>query len=155
MQDFGNSLMTNTGLSTLDTTLQKTATWINELAAKLGWDNRHDAFQALRITLHMVRDRIPPEEAVELGSQLPILLSGFFYENYRLANVPTKERNKDAFLSKIQEEFQRVNIDAEPEPVVRAVFQTIAEHITQGEAKDVVHSFPQALKELWPQAVQA
>ena len=27
--------MTNTGLSTLDTTLQKTATWINELAAKL------------------------------------------------------------------------------------------------------------------------
>ncbi len=147
--------MSSTGLPTFDTTLQKTTTWINELATKLGWDNRHNAFQALRITLHMVRDRIPPEEAVELGSQLPILLAGFFYENYRLANVPTKERTKDAFLSKIREEFQRVNITADPEPVVRAVFQTIAEHVTPGETEDVVHSFPQALKELWPTAVQA
>jgi len=129
--------------------------WVNELASKLGWDNRNDAFQALRVTLHAIRDRIPPEEAVELGAQLPILLSGFFYENYRLVNVPTKERTREAFLGKIRDELQRHNLEAEPEPVVRAVFQTIAEHVTQGETQDVVHSFPKELKDLWPEAVQA
>lgn len=147
--------MTNTSLSIFDTTLQKTTTWVNDLAEKLGWDDRQNVFQALRITLHAMRDRVPPEEAVELGAQLPILLSGFFYENYRLTNAPTKERSKAAFLGKVQEEFQRANLDAEPEPVVRAVFQTIAEHTTTGEVKDVVHSFPSELKELWPETVQA
>lgn len=147
--------MTSTGLSIFDTTLQKTNIWINDLAEKLGWENRHDTFQVLRIILQAVRDRIPPEEAVELGAQLPVLLCGFFYENYRVTDAPTKERTKEAFVGKVEEEFQRINLDAEPEPVIRAVFQTIADHITQGEAEDVVHSFPKELKSLWPEAVQA
>jgi uncharacterized protein (DUF2267 family) len=58
--------MTNTSLPIFDTTVQKTTTWVNDLAEKLGWDNHHDVFQALRATLHAVRDRIPPEEVVEL-----------------------------------------------------------------------------------------
>ena len=147
--------MTSTGLSTIDRSLQKTTVWINELAAKLGWDNHDDAFQALRVTLHTVRDRIPPEEATELGAQLPIVLSGFFYENYRLSDAPTKERTREAFLGKIHDEFQRINLEADPESVLRAVFQIITEHVTQGETQDVVHSFPKELKDLWPDAVQA
>lgn len=147
--------MAHTGLSLFDTTVQKTNIWVNDLAAKLGWENRHDVFQALRTTLHALRDRIPPEEAVHLGAQLPILLSGFFYENYQLANTPTKERTKEAFLGKVQEDLQRTNIEAQAEPVVRAVFALIAEHVTPGETMDVAQSFPQELKYLWPEAVRA
>lgn len=147
--------MTTTGLSIFDTTVQKTNTWIKDLAGKLGWDNNHDVFQALRITLQVLRDRVPPEEAVEFGAQLPILLSGFYYENYRLVDTPTKERTKEAFLGKVQEGFQRTNLEVDPEPVVRAIFQTIAEHVTHGETQDMVHSFPKELKDLWPETVQA
>lgn len=147
--------MANTALSVFDTTVQKSTTWVDDLAAKLGWDDRHNTFQALRITLHALRDRILPEEALNFGAQLPILLAGFFYENYRLADVPTKERTKEAFLSKIQEELQRSNIEAEPEPVVRAVFQTIAEHVNPGPASEVIHGMTTELKDLWPEQVRA
>lgn len=147
--------MSKTGLSLFDTTVQKTTTWVNDLAAKLGWENRHDVFQALRVILHVLRDRVPPEEAVDFGAQLPILLAGFFYENYRLTDAPTKERTKEAFFGKVQEEFQRIKLEADPELVVRAVFQTIAEHVTAGEVKDMSHSFPSELKDLWPEAVRA
>ncbi|PSN13493.1 hypothetical protein C7293_15665 [filamentous cyanobacterium CCT1] len=58
-------------------------------------------------------------------------------------------------VGKVQEEFQRVNLEAEPEPVVRVMLQTIVEHITKGEAQDVLHSFPSELKDLWPDLVQA
>jgi uncharacterized protein (DUF2267 family) len=44
-------------LSIFDSTVQKTNTWIKDLAGKLGWDNNHDIFQALRITLQALRDR--------------------------------------------------------------------------------------------------
>jgi hypothetical protein len=32
---------------------------------------------------------------------------------------------------------------------------TVTKHVTEGEVKDVVHSFPSELKELWPEAVRA
>lgn len=147
--------MTNTALSVFDRTVQKTTTWVDDLAAKLGWDDRHNTFQALRITLHALRDRILPEEAINFGAQLPILLAGFFYENYRLADAPTKERTKEAFLGKVREEFQRTNIEADPEPVVRAVFQTIAEHVDFNQTSEVVHNMSSDLKDLWPESVQA
>lgn len=147
--------MSDTGLSVFDRTIQKSMIWINDLAAKLGWENRENVFKALRVTLHILRDRVPTEEAVEFGAQLPVILAGFYYEDYRPTATPTKERTKEAFLNKVQHEFQRINLDAEPEPVVRAVFQTIAEHITQGKASDMAVSFPKELQDLWPQTVRA
>jgi len=61
----------------------------------------------------------------------------------------------EAFLGKVQEELQRTNLEADPEPVVWTIFQTIAEYVTHGETQDMVHSFPKELKDLWPETVQA
>lgn len=147
--------MSETGLAVFDRTVQTSMIMVNNLDEKLQWNNRENTFKALRIILHVLRDRVPPEEAIELGAQLPMMLSGFYYENYRLADVPTKERTKADFLGKVQSEFERVNLDADPECVVKAVFQTLVDHITPGEASDLAHNFPQALKDLWPEAVRA
>jgi len=44
--------MSTTGLAVFDNTVQKTNAWINDLAAELGWEDKHRVFQGLRTTLH-------------------------------------------------------------------------------------------------------
>lgn len=147
--------MSMTGLAVFDTTFQKTNTWINELATQLGWEDRHRTFQALRATLHALRDRLTVEEAAQLGAQLPILLTGFYYENWKPATSPNKERSKEEFLAHIRDYFQGIDPSIDAEQVVRAVFQLLTAKVTQGEIEDVVHMMPPQLKQLWPEAVRA
>src|SRR6266851_4782007 len=72
--------MSTTGLEVFDTTVQKTNIWLKDIMQALGWEDRHKAYVALRITLHALRDRLTPEEASQLGAQLPMLIRGLYYE---------------------------------------------------------------------------
>lgn len=153
--------MSMTGLPVFDRTVQTTNTWVNDLAAELGWDDKHRAFQGLRVTLHALRDRLTAEEAAHLGSQLPILLGGFYYENWKPATNPSKERSKEEFLGHIRQYFENIQppespaIGFEVEHLVRAVFKILAQRVTQGEIEDVVQMLPPELRDLWPQQVSA
>ncbi|MDB9315567.1 hypothetical protein PN462_20815 [Spirulina sp. CS-785/01] len=52
--------MSATGLPVFDTTIHKTNDWINEVAQELRWDDKHRAFQGLRVDVtHM----LPPAMA--------------------------------------------------------------------------------------------
>jgi uncharacterized protein (DUF2267 family) len=147
--------MTTTGLETFDTTVQKTNQWINELESILGWNNKHRTFQALRVTLHALRDRLTTNEAVELGAQLPILLAGFYYESWKPESTPTKARTKDQFLSYINDYFQNIDVSIDAEQVTRSVFKLLYNRIADGEIAQVVHLMPSELRELWPEPVRS
>jgi uncharacterized protein (DUF2267 family) len=144
-----------TGLDVFDTTVQNTIPWVNELCNNLGWDNKHKVFQGLRATLHALRDRLTIEEAAHLGAQLPILLAGFYYENWRPGATPVKDRTKEVFLQHIRDYFRTSDPDIDAETVVRAVFKLLAERVTRGEIADVINMMPPALRELWPEEVRA
>jgi uncharacterized protein (DUF2267 family) len=94
--------MTTTGLDIFYATLQKIVPWVNELAKELVWEDKHQVLQGLRATLDALRDRLTVEEAAHLGAQLPILLGGFYYENWRPTARPTKDRTKEEFLNHIR-----------------------------------------------------
>jgi uncharacterized protein (DUF2267 family) len=141
--------MTTTSLETFDSTLQTTNIWLNELMGELGYEDRHKAYHALRAVLHALRDRLPVNEAVHLGAQLPMLVRGFYYEGWHPANKPLKERTRDEFLVHITEAFL-FDVDADSEQIVRAVFQVIARHVTAGEIDDVKHALPAGIRKLWP-----
>ncbi len=141
--------MSATGLKTFDSTLQTTNIWLNELMEELGWADRHKAYHALRAVLHTLRDRLPPDEAVHLGAQLPMLIRGFYYEGWHPANKPVKERSRDEFLSHITDEFL-FDIDADSKQIVCAVFEVICNHVSAGEIEDVKHALPSGVRELWP-----
>ncbi|MEC4894463.1 MAG: DUF2267 domain-containing protein [Oscillatoria sp. PMC 1051.18] len=148
--------MSATGLSVFDETVQKTNIFVNEVAKELNLD-KDKAFRGLRIVLHKLRDRIPVNEAVDLGSQLPIFLAGFYYESWKPAATPTKERSQEAFFHSIESTYQSQNLepDVEIEKLVRAVFKVLSKQVNSGEIKDVVLIMPAELKELFPQAVRA
>jgi uncharacterized protein (DUF2267 family) len=151
----GGLAMTMTGLQVFDTTVHKTDNWVNDITQKLHTDDTHHAFQGLRVTLHTLRDRLTVEEAAQLGAQLPILLAGFYYEGWKPAQSPTKQRSKDEFLQPIREYFQGVNADFDAETVVRSVFRLLSDRITRGEIEDITKMMPAELEQLWPEPVRA
>jgi uncharacterized protein (DUF2267 family) len=72
--------MSQTGLAQFDSTLQTTNTGLRELMERMGWQDRHRAYRALRIVLHALRDWLTVDEVVTLGDQLPMQVRGFYYE---------------------------------------------------------------------------
>ncbi|MGF1481282.1 MAG: DUF2267 domain-containing protein [Cyanophyceae cyanobacterium] len=148
--------MPETGLLAFDHTLQKTHIYLNDLAAQLGIEDKKTVFQGLRATLQCLRDRIPPEEAAQLGAQLPVLLAGFYYQGWKPGASPSKERSLEEFLDKVRSAL--ANDDNYPisiEELVKGVFTFLANKVTQGEIEDIANMMPEDLKPLWPEAVRS
>src|SRR5918994_3108198 len=121
--------MSNTGLVVFDRTVQTTNSWLKSLMEELDWENRQEAYSALRVTLHALRDRLTVEEVAQLGAQLPMLIRGFYYEGWDPTGKPLRVRQKEQFLARIEQEF-RGNDRSDPERVARAVFTVLANRVT-------------------------
>lgn len=141
--------MSTTGLDVFDSTLQKTNSWLNDIMQELGWEGeRQRAYLALRSVLHALRDRLTVEEALDLGAQLPMLVRGFYYEGWKTAGKPLKERHRADFLAHITHDF-RNDKRMDSEAIARAVFTVIARHASAGEIEDIKRILPAELRELW------
>ena len=143
--------MSSTGLAVFDKTLHETNLWLKELMEALGVDGREDAYAALKATLHVLRDRIGPENAVHLGAQLPILLRGVCYEGWHPAKTPTYERHLGIFLDHLGDRLP-ARLAGEPELVARAVFHVMWRRIDVGEVAKLIDLLPAELRELWAAA---
>ena len=145
--------MSTTGVSVFDETLQVTRSWLNDVMARLGATDTHHAYHALRVCLHALRDRLPPENAVHLAAQLPMLVRGFYFEGWKPSATPTPERSLDEFLAHIQRGFGR-DPDTDAEEAARAVFLVLADRLSPGEVRKVVQVLPHDLRALWPRDIQ-
>ena len=143
--------MSTTGLDVFDATIHKTNIWLKDIMQELGWEDRHKAYLGLRMTLHALRDRLPPEETAQFGAQLPMLIRGLYYEGWTPTGKPHKVRHTGEFLAPMRAHFKD-DWDIEPEEVARAVFTVLARHISAGETEAIKHLWPKELRELWPAA---
>lgn len=129
-------------------TIQKSNAWLDELSALLGIDNGRDAYSALRVGLHALRDRLTIEEMADLGAQLPMLLRGMFYEGWHPSAKPERVRHLDDFLDLVRGALPPTST-LDPESVVWAVFRTMSNHIPPGELADIGAILPRELKVFW------
>ena len=141
--------MSAVGLESIDHTVQLTHIWINELDARLGWENKHRSYRLLRTVLQAVRDWLPINEAVDLGAQFPELLRGVYYEHWRPTATPVKPRHKDDFIARIDDAFKSDPILFTSEAVT-TVFELLSDNIAAGEIEHIRHEFPADLRALWP-----
>jgi uncharacterized protein (DUF2267 family) len=147
----GDEIMSAAALDVFETTVQKTNRWLNELMLILAWNDKHKTYLALRAVLHALRDRLTVEEVAQLGSQLPMLIRGFYYEGWDPTGKPSKLRHKEQFLAWIEEELsddERGNA----ERIARAVFALLAKCISKGEIDDVRATLPIEIRDLWAES---
>jgi uncharacterized protein (DUF2267 family) len=146
--------MAATGFEFIDHTVQLTHTWINDLDKRLKWENKHRSYRLLRSVLQAVRDWLPVNEAAGLGAQLPELLRGVYYEDWRPAATPVKQRHKADFVARVDNAFKADPLLSTANEIA-AVFALLSEKITAGEIDKVRHALPADLRALWPVASQA
>jgi uncharacterized protein (DUF2267 family) len=142
--------MSSTGLDVFDKTLQTTHVWLNEIGESDGiGPDKQRAYHALRAVLFALRDRLTVEEAAHLGSQLPILVRGIFWDGYRPTGKPERIRTQEEFIAKVAEHLGQIG-PIDPRDAARAVFRVLDRHIPRGEMDQVKHQLPQEICVLFP-----
>ena len=138
-------------VAAFDRTVQKTYGWLSELEDFLGADDPHKVYMTLRGVLHALRDRLTPEEAVELAAQLPMLVRGFYYEGWRPTSKPLRYRHKAEFLDQVSRETPWLKGE-DLEHAVSRVFELLTSELgAEGEVAQVRNMLPADLRELWAQ----
>jgi uncharacterized protein (DUF2267 family) len=133
-------------------TVQQAQVWLKELRDNAGLDDEEEALGVLRAVMHQLRDRLTPEEAVELGAQLPMLLRGIYYEAWQPSRTPERIRSKEVFLDEITIKLLPRRRDVER--AVQDVFALLAHHCDAGEISQVIDQLPQDVKRLWPETAR-
>jgi len=145
--------MSTTGLEVFDKTLQTTHIWLDEIMETVGPD-RNLAWHVLGAVLRSLRDRLPAELAAHLGAQLPLLVRGAYYDQYRPGHAPQRLHTDDEFLTSVAGELggtRPVNVRA----ATRSVLQVLTNHVTPEQVAKVTRSLPESIRELWPAAGEA
>jgi uncharacterized protein (DUF2267 family) len=140
--------MSATGLDVFDKTLQTTNIWLDQIMDEMGPD-RQVAWHLLGATLRTLRDRLVLGLAAHLGSQLPLLVRGLYYDQWSPSGNPSDLHTADEFLAEVERSLG----DIRPVSVrdgVRAVLRTVGDHVERGQIVKVCDALPKEIRALWP-----
>lgn len=136
--------MSTTANAALTSAVERANAWLKDLMSDMDTDNPHEAYSALRATLHALRDRLPPELAVHMAAQLPLVIKGTFYENWKIAKPGRPNHHLDDFVGDIAAETN-LNEDRAQE-LARAVCAFLASRMSEGEIDIVTRSLPKQIR---------
>ncbi len=143
--------MSTQSLEGLEHSVELTHIWINDLDRRLEWNDKARSYRLLKAVLHSLRDALSVKETADLGAQLPALLRGAFYEQWKPAlSVRRRQNNIDHFLAQVQLSFVKDPL-MNPAGAVMAVFQLLTKKITDGEIEDVKRCLPVEMHTFWPE----
>lgn len=140
--------MSTTGLDVFDKTLQTTHIWLDEVMETVGPD-RNVAWHVLGAVLRNLRDRLPLELAAHLGAQLPLLVRGAYYDQFRPGHTPEKFHTEDAFLARVTSDLGGIR-PVNAREATRGVFAVLGHHVTPEQVDKVKLSLPPSIRGLWP-----
>lgn len=118
--------------------------WVADVAAELGTDDLGVAYRVSRAWLHVVRDRLPVNDAANLGAQLPELLRGVYYEGWQPSAVPVKY-DRNAFVTRFADQARIAKPDVPK--AAHAVSTAFATHLS-GHLSGVLERYPEQLRDL-------
>jgi uncharacterized protein (DUF2267 family) len=142
--------MSATSLDVFDKTIQTANIWLNEISAVIGPD-RHLAWKVLSTVLHKLRDRLPVELSAHLGSQMPLLIRGAFYDQYKPASQPGPCRSEEEFTAEVAEWLSDAR-PVDPRLAIAAVLCVLDRHVDPGQVAKVKGALPKQLRQMWDHA---
>lgn len=134
---------------------QKSNEFLKEVANELQMpEDMGKAMRIMRAVLHSLRDRIPPQESLQLISQLPMYIKAIYVEGWKWTPHGNNVRKIDDFVvSVIQHDGVSGQYDFadadQTEEYIRGVFRVLQRHVSEGEIADVVSTLPTELRPLF------
>jgi uncharacterized protein (DUF2267 family) len=104
--------------------------------------------------LRTVRNRIPIELAAHLGAQLPLLVRGTYYDQFRPSEEPQTWRSAEQFLAIIADQLRSTR-PVGARDAAQAVFRVLNQRIDAGQITKIRHALPEQVRELWPEPSEA
>ena len=103
----------------------------------------------LGAVLRALRDRLPPGLAAHLSAELPLLVRGAYFDQWRPGEETLKLRSLAEFLERVSAGLAHGkpigSLDA-----TRAVFAVLTRHLDPGQVEKVSHALPADLRAFWP-----
>jgi len=144
--------MATTGLEVFDKTLHTTNLWLDEICAEIGPD-KHLAWHVLGAVLRSIRDELLIGQSAHLAAQLPLLVRGAYFDQYRPAAQPVPERSQEDFIARIRHELAGCR-PVRTDLAATAVMRTLNRHITEGQVRKARDALPKGIRALWPEPEQ-
>lgn len=119
--------------------------WLGEIAKKLRV-NRHAAWTVLCAVLHALRDRLSPEQTAHLGNQLPLIVRGVLYDQWRPGRKTKKLHTEAEFLGVVDDRLPD-SAPIDPRLAARAVFAILRRHPTSAIHK-ILRTLPPQIRAL-------
>ena len=137
-----------------DESIEQSSEWLRWLGDALHKDDREFSYTAFRAVMHTLRDTLIPEKAAALGTVLPMLLRGVYYEGWKPRVLRRGKDERDEFLEEVGEASPpRDEYDAER--IVHAVFMLLSARLSEDEVEDALRILPEDIKVFWPKATAA
>lgn len=104
--------------------------------------NRNMAARITRAVLHGIRDRLPPNDAVEFAQGLPMVIKGIYFDQYDISATPVIIRNKMEFLKFIRDKNRLTAMVDFPTPrhvvhAIRGIFRVLERIMDPGQVRQV------------------
>jgi uncharacterized protein (DUF2267 family) len=139
--------MSATGLEVFDKSIQTTNIWLDEIMAEIGPD-RQIAWHVLGAVLRALRDRVPLELSAHFASQLPLVIRGTYFDQWRVLPEPLKFREQEEFLAYVQQGLHGIR-PVNPRNAVIAVLNVVSRHVPGGQCAKVREALPAPIQTLW------
>jgi uncharacterized protein (DUF2267 family) len=139
--------MTSAEPDVFDKTLQTTNLWLKDIMHEIGPDKQR-AYHCLAAVLHALRDRLTPEMAAHLSAQLPMLVRGIFFDQWRPSEQPKIVRSRAEFLELVESGLAHLH-PTNVEVAVKAVFKTMSHYLEPNLVEKVKGTLPEHIRELW------
>lgn len=119
--------------------------WLEQLAEQLGTDDHEQAYRVLHAYLHALRDRLPVDESAQLAAQLPTLIRGIYFQDWKPSATPVTYHGFTDFLERMIDEAK---LDGETSAsfATSAAATVLRRHVSAGELEDVLAVLPADLK---------
>ena len=130
--------------------------FLRKVQAHANLPSREAAEEGSLIVFGLLSNRLTPEEAHDAQAQLPSGLKTIWPGDSGIQNMVTFSKKgqlaykkPEELLDLVQSEIRTRQLETEPGILVEAVFHTLKEQLSDGEAEDIEGQLPAPIKELW------
>jgi uncharacterized protein (DUF2267 family) len=132
------------------------AEFANKVQEQANLPSREQAELGSQIVLSLLSHRLTTEESRDVVEQLPRDIAQLWTSDTWISNFLSisrqgqlKYRKKEELYSLIQNEIEKRQLPVGAEVLATAVFHTLKEQISEGEAKDIAAQLPEDIEQVW------